>query len=257
MMHTQGLPLRSSALVANKDYFTMSVTLVAAAFTYGDAIAHVRHDGRNSKGDWLIIGECSYCSAHLWGRLSRFNMLGCPFRILGDCGGQLLPITMAMDDFDYDKIAESDFMHDLCKGFRIGVREHRRGTGQEHITFMQRLYDRSWALESCIDAAKKRYLITERTPQCTLVIVHRPHIRLKAMTNTALARERHDTRNIKPPCVPQGLHGEYASRHARVALLEAAGVFQRARGEPHQWLGIRSARYRRSDCSIAEARPGR
>ena len=114
----------------------MSVTHVAAALADGGSIAHFRYAGRYKKDVWLIIDECSYNSAQMWGWLSRFKMVGCKFLILGDVDGQLLPITAGTDDFDYDKLADSDFMHDLCNGLRIDLTEYRRGKDQEHFKFM-------------------------------------------------------------------------------------------------------------------------
>ena len=143
-------------------------------------IAHVRHAGRHKKGVWLIIGECSYCSKPMWGWLSRFKMMGCTFFSRGDFDDQLFPITSAMDEFDYDKVAKSDSLHGLCNGVCIDRAEYRRGTGQEHFKSQQQLYGRSWTLESCIDAAKKRVPRTERTPQYRLELAHRQRIRLNA-----------------------------------------------------------------------------
>ena len=47
--------------------------------------------------------------------------------VIGDVAGQLLPISAQHDDFDYDNIADSDFMHDLCNGLRLELTEFRRG----------------------------------------------------------------------------------------------------------------------------------
>ena len=95
-----------------------------------------------TKDVWITVDECSYNSAHMWGWLSRFNMMGCNFLTLGDFEGQLLPITAGTDAFDYDNIADSDFMHDLCNGLRIDLTVYRRGMDQEHFKFMRKLYDR-------------------------------------------------------------------------------------------------------------------
>ena len=66
-------------------------------------------------------------------------MMDCNFLILGDFSEQLLPISAATDRFDYDGIAGSDFMHDLCNGLRIDLKAYRRGKDQEHFKFMQRI----------------------------------------------------------------------------------------------------------------------
>ena len=60
----------------------------------------------------------------MWDWLSRFKMMGCNVLILGDVSGQLLPMSSTIDDFDYDTIAESDFMHVLCNGLRIDLTEY-------------------------------------------------------------------------------------------------------------------------------------
>ena len=51
------------------------------------------------------------------------------------------------DAFDYDAVADSNFMHDLVNGLRIDLTKYRRGTDQKHFQFMVSLYDRSWPLE--------------------------------------------------------------------------------------------------------------
>ena len=84
--------LREHGLVQDVGYFIMSVTHVAAALADGSSIANFRHSGRNKTDVWIIVDECSYNSAHMWGWLSRFKKMGCKILILGDFEGQLLPI---------------------------------------------------------------------------------------------------------------------------------------------------------------------
>ena len=109
-------------------------------------------------------------SSHVGMALAVFTMMDCDFLILGDIDGQLLPISAATDRFDYDGIAGSDFMHDLCNGLRIDLTECRRGTGQEHFKFMQGIFDRKWSLKSCIEAAKVHFPRTDEEPHYTLAI---------------------------------------------------------------------------------------
>lgn len=126
-------------------------------------------------------------------------------------------MSSTTDDFDYDMIAGHNVMHVVYNGLRIDLTEYRRGTGQAHFIFMQWLDDRSWALGSCIDAAKTRDPRTQRSTQSILVMSHKTRMAFNAKANAELARMRHDTREIKAPCVPQRLHGESASRHAHMA----------------------------------------
>lgn len=147
------------------------------------------------------VQRLQYCNTHMWGWRSRFKMTGCTCMIRGNFDGKRLPVTSVRDDVDYDNVAESDFMHVLCNGLRIDLTEYRRGTDQAHYKTMQRLYDRNWALESCIGAVEKRYPNTERNPQYARVMSHQQSIRLNVMTNDELANTRHDTRDVKPPCV--------------------------------------------------------
>ena len=91
-------------------------------------------------------------------------MMGCKFLVLGDFAGQLLPITAHTDNFDYDNIADSHFMHDLCNGLRIELTEFRRGPDMDHFRFMQTLYCKELDLKAAIKDAKARYVRSERDP---------------------------------------------------------------------------------------------
>ena len=71
--------LQNKGLKADVNYFIMSVTHVAAALADGTTIAHFRFAGRYKKDIWIIIDECSYNSAHQWGWIARFKMMGCKF----------------------------------------------------------------------------------------------------------------------------------------------------------------------------------
>lgn len=110
----------------------MSVTRVAAALADGSTIAHVRDAGRNKHSIWIFIDECSYNSAHLWGCLGRFKMMGCRFPVLGECAGPLRPTTAQTDEVVYGSVADSDFMHDLCNGPRVELTEFRRVPDMDH-----------------------------------------------------------------------------------------------------------------------------
>ena len=79
--------LQNKGLKADVDYFIMSVTHVAVALADGTTIAHFRFAGRYKQDIWIIIDECSYNSAHQWGWLARFKMMGCKFLVLGDFAG--------------------------------------------------------------------------------------------------------------------------------------------------------------------------
>ena len=197
--------LRDKGLAQGKDYFVMSVTHVAAALADGSTIAHFRHAGRNKNNIWLIIDECSFNSAHMWNWLSKFKMMGCKCLVLGDFAGQLLPITAQTDNFDYNKIADSDFMHDLCNGLRIDLTEFRRGPDLNHFGFMQSLYDPSLQLATAINNAKAFYPRSDnRQPHYILVISHTNRLRINRATNEILARGRMDTQLLKPSEVRPG-----------------------------------------------------
>ena len=76
--------LKNKGLHNEKDYFIMSVTHVAAALADGSTIAHFRFKGQKRQNIWMIIGECSFNSAHMWNWLSKSKMVGTKFLILGD-----------------------------------------------------------------------------------------------------------------------------------------------------------------------------
>ena len=196
--------LLNKGLAQGKDYFVMSVTHVAAALADGSTVAHFRHAGRYKKNIWIVVDECSSNSAHMWNWLAKFKMMGCKFLIVGDFSGQLLPISAGSDGFDYDKIADSDFMHDLCNGLRIELTEFRRGPDMDHFRFMQSLYDPALQLATAIKNAKARYPRSDRHPHYVLVISHKKRIRENQMTNGRLARGRMDARLLKPAAVKPG-----------------------------------------------------
>ena len=154
-------------------------------------------------------------------------MVGCKFLILGDFDGQLLPITAGTDDFDYDKLADSDFMHDLCNGLRIDLTEYRRGKDQEHFKFMQKLYNRERSLKPCITAAMRQYQRSERAS-----------LRLGSVpweADAAESQDEHTPRKwphrhnaIGAARGQERLHGELAPNDANLARHETPGVCQGA-----------------------------
>ena len=113
-------------------------------------------------------------------------MCGCKFLILGDFAGQLLPITAQTDEFDYEQVADSDFMHDLCNGLRIDLTEYRRGSDMRHFHFMVDLYNPALHIKDAIAAAKERYPRTDAEPQYALVIAHRTRMDINTLTNERL-----------------------------------------------------------------------
>ena len=115
-----------------------------------------------------------------------------------------MPITAGTDGFDYNKIADSDAMHDLCNGLRIELTEFRRGPDMEHFRFMTSLYDPDLALQMAIKNAKARYHRSDRAPQHVLVISHIKRLRINHMTNEKLARSRMDARFLRPAEVKPG-----------------------------------------------------
>ena len=140
----------------------------------------------------------------MWGWLGRFKTKGCKFLVLGDFAGQLLPITSQTNDFDYDSIADSDFMHDLCNGLRIELTEFRRGPDMDHFRFMQTLYCKELNLKVAIKNANTRYFRSERDPHYVLVMSHHKRMRINEMVNGRLARQRMDAKLLKPVVIKPG-----------------------------------------------------
>jgi len=72
----------------------------------------------------------------LWAELSRFQLLGARFVLVGDWEGQFEPICDRWKDTR--KVRNCEFIRRMACGLHIKLEEYRRGEDSELFEFLQR-----------------------------------------------------------------------------------------------------------------------
>ena len=141
------------------------------------------------------MDECGMVTLAMWSALLNVTFMGHAVVVLGDYEGQFTPIQDQHRLEQWNKLWNSRFLIDLCRGLRVTLRKYRRKAANqpldpEHFNFVGKLYPRhGMALPDGIAAARDRYPAksTFRIWGTTLCITHKCRISVNANVNNQLA----------------------------------------------------------------------
>ena len=152
-----------------------------------------------------MVDEDSQVPLSMWSALLNLKFTGNIVIVAGDMDGQIQPIADRNRLHKLNGFDRSQFMHDLCEGFRVELHKYRRGDDAAHFEFVGSIYPKyKISLEDALKAARKRY----PCKGCvflgtTLCISHKCRIRTNAEVNTRLARS--DSVFVKAGAVGNGM----------------------------------------------------
>jgi len=187
----------------------IAFTHVQAQNCGGSTVLHDMHQNPRCKRRVVIIDEAGQVGLNYWGVLNSYRVAGgCNLVVLGDFAGQLPPIT-DQGNFDlWKQFPSSDFMHDICSGFRVNLRKFRRrnfrpdGTpipaDYAHFTTTLSLYpslidDEAALFGGALQKVRASYPVTGREAATHLVVTNVQRLRLNAHFNEVHAKRHVST----------------------------------------------------------------
>ena len=143
----------------------------------------------------IFVDECGMVTLAMWSALLNVTFTGHAVVVLGDYEGQFTPIQDQHRMDQWERLWNSRFLIDLCRGLRVTLRKYRRKAAgmpldPDHFNFVGRLYPHHrMALPDGIAAARDKYPAkgTFRIWGTTLCITHKCRISVNAHINNQLA----------------------------------------------------------------------
>ena len=117
----------------NAQIVVAALTHVAARLVQGSStVAHILHKHATMTDGWFFLDEISMIPLSMWGDISRWQLMGNRFILVGGFDGQLQPIFDRWGDVaKRTDLSSSTLIHNMCNGLHAQLTEYRRGVDPE------------------------------------------------------------------------------------------------------------------------------